>query len=155
MDINLKALNITPPAGFLLEEVSATWRVAADPHVKEARAPGMVQIVVRPNLIVQRRKVAVADLNMIVAGVCAELMRNVSGISPIDTTGLRFADGREGSLLKYTMPGHKEFKIVQLQAMRLDDDIVTSAMLSTEMSRLNAGQLEELLACLASIVPAT
>ncbi|HEY4220080.1 MAG TPA: hypothetical protein VGO62_02030, partial [Myxococcota bacterium] len=141
---------------MLAEEVTATWRIAApESNLKEARAPGMVQLVIRPNLIVQRRRVpANADLNALVAQVCADLVRNIQGLSPVDATGFAFADGKDGSLIKYTMPGYKEFKIAQMQAMRLDDDVVTTASISTELTRLNPAVLEDYLKCLASIAVA-
>lgn len=160
MDPNINKLVIEPPAGFLSEEMTASWRVAApagDAALKEARAPGMTQLVVRPNLIVQRRKVirqsddAATDLGRLVAAVCADLVRHIAGISTIDTDEFAFADGGVGLLIQYTMPGHKDFKLAQMQAARLDDDVLTTATLSTELSRLNPATVELYLKSLASL----
>ncbi len=162
MEPNINKLVIEPPAGFLAEETSASWRVAAPSGagadaLKEPRAPGMTQLVVRPNLIVQRRKVPATSggvptsIGSLVAAVCADLVRHIAGISTIDTDELAFADGHVGLLIQYTMPGHKDFKLAQMQAARLDDDVLTTATLSTELSRLNAATVELYVKSLASI----
>jgi len=153
MDVSLTRVTLEPPVGFLAEEATLSWRVAApEGTLKEARAPGMTQLVVRPNLIVQRRKVALpTDVGSLVAGVCADLVRHVVGISTIDTDEFAFADGAVGLLLKYTMPGFKEFKLAQMQAARLDGDVFTTVTLSTELTRLNAPTVEEYLKSLASV----
>lgn len=158
MDPNINKLVIEPPQGFLAEEMSASWRVAAPADdLKEARAPGMTQLVVRPNLIVQRRKVPAEiggtpnDIGRLVAAVVADLVRHIAGISTIDTDEFTFADGNVGLLIKYTMPGHKDFKLAQMQAARLDDDVLTTATLSTELSRLNPATVELYVKSLASI----
>jgi hypothetical protein len=153
MDPSLSKLVIDPPAGFLPEEVSASWRVAApEGSLKEARAPGMTQLVVRPNLIVQRRKVDLpTDVGALVGGVCADLVRHIAGISTIDTDEFTFADGNVGLIIKYTMPGFKEFKLAQMQAARLDGDVFTTVTLSTELSRLNPATVELYVKSLASV----
>lgn len=153
MEPTLSKLTLDPPAGFLAEETTQSWRVAApDGELKEARAPGMTQLVVRPNLIVQRRKVVLpTDVGALVAGVCADLVRHVAGISTIDTDEFTFADGKVGLLLKYTMPAFKEFKLAQMQAARLDDDVLTTVTISTELSRLNAATVELYVKSLASV----
>lgn len=153
MDTSLNKLKLDPPQGFLAEESSASWRVAApEGEMKEARAPGMTQLVVRPNLIVQRKKVVLpTDVGAQVAMVCADLVRHVSGISTIDTDEFAFADGKVGLLIKYTMPAFKEFKLAQMQAARLDDDVLTTVTISTELSRLNAATVELYVKSLASV----
>jgi hypothetical protein len=153
MDPSLSKLALDPPAGFLPEEVSASWRMAApEGSLKEARAPGMTQLVVRPNLIVQRRKVELpSDVSALVAGVCADLVRHIGGISTIDSDEFTFKDGAVGLLIQYTMPGFKEFKLAQMQAARLDDDVFTTVTLSTEVSRLNPATIELYLTSLASL----
>ena len=153
MDPNINKLVIEPPVGFLVEEMSQSWRVAlAGENLKEARAPGMTQLPVRPNLIVQRRKVTMpTDVSRLVAAVCADLVRHIAGISAIDMDDFTFADGNVGLLIKYTMPAHKEFKLAQMQAARLDDDVLTTATISTELSRLNAEVVELYLKSLASL----
>ncbi len=152
MEPTLAKLTLEPPAGFLAEETTSSWRVAApEGELKEARAPGMTQLVVRPNLIVQRRKVVLpTDIGALVAGVCADLVRHVVGISTIDSDEFTFADGKVGLLIKYTMPAFKEFKLAQMQAARLDDDVLTTVTISTELSRLNAAVVEQYVKSLAS-----
>lgn len=153
MDPSLSKLVLDPPVGFLPEEVSASWRMAApEGALKEARAPGMTQLVVRPNLILQRRKVELpTNVSALVAGVCADLVRHISGISTIDSDEFAFKDGCVGLLIKYTMPGFKEFKLAQMQAARLDGDVFTTVTLSTELSRLNPATIELYLQSLASL----
>ncbi|MDP2345898.1 MAG: hypothetical protein Q8O67_33470 [Deltaproteobacteria bacterium] len=152
MDPNINKLVLEPPAGFVAEEMTASWRVALQDDLKEARAPGMTQLPVRPNLIVQRRKVdAAAHIGGLVAAVCADLVRHIAGISTIDSDEFTFADGKVGLLIKYTMPAHKEFKLAQMQAARLDDDVLTTVTISTELSRLNPATVELYVKSLASV----
>ena len=152
MDPNINKLTLEPPAGFLAEEMTASWRVALQDDLKEPRAPGMTQLPVRPNLIVQRRKVdAKAEIGGLVAAVCADLVRHIAGISTIDSDDFTFAAGKVGLLIKYTMPAHKEFKLAQMQAARLDDDVLTTVTISTELSRLNPATVELYVKSLASV----
>lgn len=153
MDPNINKLVVEPPVGFLVEEMTQSWRVALPgDDLKEARAPGMTQLPVRPNLIVQRKKVSKPnDIGKLVAAICADLVRHIAGISTIDMDDFTFADGNVGLLIKYTMPAHKEFKLAQMQAARLDEDVLTTATISTELSRLNPDTVELYVRSLASL----
>ena len=147
-------LDITPPADFLAEELTLCWRVAAPSSpLKDPRAM-QVQMEVRPNMIAQRRTVAGAsDVGTVVAKVVADLVRHVKGISTVDTTEFAFADGQEGLLLKYTIPGPMDFQLAQMQAARLDGDILTTVTITNEVSRLNEDVVAGYLQTLASTAP--
>ena len=115
-----------------------------------------VQLPVRPNLIVQRRAVPNdKEVGELVAIVCADLQRHIDGISTIDTSAFTFDDGAEGLLIKYTMRAHKEFKLAQMQAARLDDHVFTTLTISTELSRLSDDVVEQYLKSLSSATPST
>src|SRR5437764_15439899 len=107
-------LHLTPPEGFIQEEVVTSFRTAA-PEI-DLKSPMMLQFqaTVRPNLIVTRQVVpATSQISDLMAGVCGDLIRHVEGLSPIETTELKFKDGATGLLLRYTIPAHGNFSVLQ------------------------------------------
>lgn len=155
MSTPLAPLEISPPTTFLAEEVTTCWRVESSPEeLKDPRAL-QVQMEVRPNMIAQRRTVPQdSNLGTLVAKVVADLVRHVKGISTVDTSDFAFADGAAGHLLKYTIPGPMDFKLAQMQAARLDGNVLTTVTITNEVSRMNEAVLSEYLVTLASAKPA-
>lgn len=152
MNVDMDGVQLELPPGFLPEETSASFRVAGDAGMKDPRAL-QPQALIRPNLVVQRKKVpAGTRLIEIAGGMCAELVRHVPGISEIDRDeGFTFADGSQGVLLKYTMPGFKEIRLLQLQAVRLDDDVSTSMLITAGAADISEDALNAYLGCLRSL----
>ena len=146
----LAALRVTPPDGFLEEEVVTTWRAPLKPALKAGLALNF-QAPVRPNLIATQRLVKPeASLAELMAKVCGDLVRHIEGLSAIETTEFLFTDGVAGVLLKYTMPVHGKFSVYQLQAGRLDGQTFTTLTISTEASRLTEDDLKVYLTCIAN-----
>lgn len=144
-------LQLTPPPGFLQEEVVTSFRSA--PPKTPLKTPTVLQFQasVRPNLIVTRRVVPPdTSVAALMASVCADLARHIQGLSPIETTEFMFKDGTPGILLKYTFPAHERFSVLQFQAGRVDGDVFTNITLSTEPSRLQAEETVAYLDCIAS-----
>ncbi|MFO0727491.1 MAG: hypothetical protein U1E65_27185 [Myxococcota bacterium] len=146
-------LSLTPPEGFLQEEVVTSFRAAAP--AKDLKTPMALQFQasVRPNLIVTRRLTgedqSLADL---MSGVSADLMRHIQGLSPIESTEFSFKDGGRGLLLKYSFPAHERFSVLQFQAGRLDNGVFTTITLSTEPTRLKPEDTQAYLESIASAV---
>ncbi|MCC7382562.1 MAG: DcrB-related protein [Deltaproteobacteria bacterium] len=144
-------LQLTPPPGFLQEEVVTSFR--SPPPKKDLKTPAVLQFQanVRPNLIVTRRLVpAGTSVAALMASVAADLARHIRGLSAIETTELKFKDGTPGILMKYTFPAHERFSVLQFQAGRVDGDVFTNITLSTEPSRLQAEDTMAYLECIAS-----
>lgn len=144
-------LSIKPPEGFLQEEVVTSFRAA--PPARDLKAPMAMQFQasVRPNLIVTRRAVERdSELTELMAGIAADLVRHIQGLSPLETTEFKFKDGTQGLLLKYSFPAHEKFSVLQFQAGRVDDGVFTTITLTTEPTRLSSDQTAQYLECIAS-----
>lgn len=148
--MSLHRLTLTPPSTFLEEEVVTTWRAPLDANLK-AGPVLQFQAPVRPNLIATQRRVRPeATLADLMSKVCADLMRHIEGLGDIETTEFVFSDGAQGLLLRYQMPAHERFTIVQLQAGRLDSTTFSTLTISTEQSRLTDHDLKAYLQCIAN-----
>jgi hypothetical protein len=145
MDITVTGITLAPPSNFTAEEVSACWRsstVADGPPGRPA---------IRPNLIVQRRQVdAGSEAGTHVAAIVANLVKHVDGISKVETTEFSFDDGAKGFLLKYTVPGAGA-KLAQIEAARLDGDVLTTAVITAALSDDGVVDLAAYLKSLASL----
>jgi hypothetical protein len=133
-NLSLEGLRIQVPADFVQEEVVASWRVPSAPDLKDPRLM-QTQAVVRPNLTVTRVPANGHDLEGVAARSCEELMQRIEGIKGVKASEVVFADGKQGVLLEYAFPV-MSFTVVQMQAMRIDDDTLTTLALCTEASRL-------------------
>ncbi|MEQ8277610.1 MAG: hypothetical protein RMA76_35500 [Deltaproteobacteria bacterium] len=130
-------LEITPPDGFIEEEIVTTWRAPLEKNLKAGLAM-QFQAPVRPNLIATQRRVSNdTSLPELMSKVAADLLRHIEGLKLTDPIEFSFADGQTGLLLDYAMPVHGKFTVVQLQAGRLDGDVFTTLTISTEASRLD------------------
>ena len=148
--MSLRPLTVTPPSDFLEEEVVTTWRA---PLKKDLKAGPVLQFQapVRPNLIATQRVVSdKPTLAELMSKVCADLLRHIEGLSDIETTEFAFTDGAEGLLLRYSMPVHGKFSVVQFQAGRLDGNTFTTLTISTEASRLSEESMKAYLLCIAN-----
>ena len=145
----MPVLKFTPPAEFVEEELMTTWRV---PYVPDLKEPRMLQrqMPVRPNLVVHRRTVGEKDLADVTASVCDQLMKSIDGLSKIATSELVFKDGVSGMLLEYSFPAVGSYEVVQLHAMRLDGEVLTSLTLCTEGSRITPEVHRQYRECLSS-----
>jgi hypothetical protein len=100
--------------------------------------------------VVNRRKIeAGRSLDEVAGDTCAELFQTIPGISEIDTNELAFKDGAQGVLLEYSF-ATAGFTVVQLHALRLDGDVLTSMAISTEKSRLSPQERDRFRRSLAS-----
>jgi hypothetical protein len=131
---SLENLHFVPPADFVHEEIVSSWRAPVAPGLSDPKLM-QPQAVVRPNLTVTRVQVETPDLAAIAARAADELLERIKGIQGLRTTELQFSDGVKGVLLEYAFPV-MQFTVVQLQAMRIDGDTLTTLVLCTESSRL-------------------
>ena len=132
MQTSVEGMKFEAPEGFVREETMVSLRIPAEKGFADAR----VKTPIRPNMIVHRRPEKSADLAAVLAHVQGELLTAVSGISPIEAADVTFADGKKGALIAYSMPAPKGLEISQLQAMRLDDGVLTTLTVSTERAAL-------------------
>jgi hypothetical protein len=146
----MSTLKFDPPAEYVQEELMTSWRVPYEPNLKEPRLL-QTQVPVRPNLVVHRRRVdEEQNLADVASLICDQLMRSIEGLSQIATSELVFRDGVNGLLLEFSFPAMGNYRVVQLEALRLDGDVLTTMTLCTEMSRITADEQQRLRACLAS-----
>ncbi|MHC4393686.1 MAG: hypothetical protein ACYTFT_16010 [Planctomycetota bacterium] len=76
------------------------------------------------------------DLAVAVAKVQKELVTSVTGITPIESADVTFADGTTGVLLAYAMPAPRGLEICQFQGLRLDGGTLTTLTISTGKDQL-------------------
>jgi hypothetical protein len=145
----MSALTFEPPSEFVEEELTLSWRVPNVPGLKEPRML-QTQLPIRPNLVVHRSKVETNDgINNVAARICAQLLSSVEGISAIEPSQLEFRDGVDGVLLEFSFPA-AGYQVVQMHALRLDGDMLTSLTLCTEQSRFSSQERERYRKSLAS-----
>jgi hypothetical protein len=147
---SLEQLHFDPPADFVHEEVVSSWRAPLAPNLNDPKLM-QPQAAVRPNLTVTRVQVEHPDLAAIAARAADELLDRIKGVQGLRTTELEFADGAKGLLLEYAFP-LMGFTVVQLQAMRIDGDTLTTLVLCTEASRLTDAVHAQYIASLKSAV---
>lgn len=142
-------LTFDPPAEFLEEELTMAWRTPKKAQLKEARVL-QAQLPVRPNLNVNRRRLpAPRDIAQLAADTCSELFETVPGVSGIETHELKFKDGVDGVVLEFSFP-MAGYTVVQLHAMRVDGDVLTTMAICTEKSRLSPEEHRRFMGSLAS-----
>ena len=125
------------------------WRTPKKEQVKEARVL-QAQLPVRPNLNVNRRRLpAPREIVQLAADTCTELFETVPGVSGIETHELKFKDGVDGVVLEFSFP-MAGYTVVQLHAMRIDGDVLTTMAICTEKSRLSAEEHRRFMGSLAS-----
>ncbi len=133
MSTRLEGLQFDPPAGFIQEEVVASFRVAVPPGLNDPKVM-QPQAAVRPNLTVTRAEVEDPDLEAIAARTSDDLLARIAGIQGLKVSELQFSDGVRGVLIEYAFPV-MQFTVVQMQAMRVDGHTLTTLVMCTESSR--------------------
>lgn len=129
-------LPFTPPEGWDVTEVMVQLK---GPPVDDLKDPRMMQsqYPLRPNLIVHRRQMpAGADVDMVCAEICAELVHSIEGMKDLSTEALSFGDGTEGRVVQFDFPAGKAATVRQFQAMRLDEDVLTTLTLTVDATTL-------------------
>ncbi len=124
------------PPQFELSEVMVSFRGPDTAGLKEPRAMQR-QFPIRPNLIMHRRPAPDANLEMLTAEMCAELLTTIDGIKDLSTEALTFADGAEGSLVSFDFPAGKAMTVRQYQAVRVDEGQLSTLTLTLDSSTLN------------------
>ena len=123
------------------------------PEVSDLKDPRAMQTqtAVRPNLIAHKRPSQGADIEMLTAEMCAELLTSIENIEDLATDGLTFADGNEGRLVSFTFPAGKVMRVRQYQALRLDGETLTSLTLTVDGATLTDALLETYISSLKSL----
>jgi hypothetical protein len=131
---DIDRLRLEVPAGFARERTTVTFRVPPERGFADAR----IEHPIRPNLVVHRRAGAVS-LAAAVAEVREKLGLSIPGLSKIESSELAFADGAVGVLLSYRFPAARvgALEVCQLQALRVDDGVLTTLTLTTEGRHLD------------------
>lgn len=144
------ALPFSPPNGFDLGEVMFSFRGPEVSDLKDPRAM-QTQTAVRPNLIAHKRPASGADIEMLTAEMCAELLTSIDNIEDLATDGLTFSDGNEGRLVSFTFPAGKVMRVRQYQALRLDGETLTTLTLTVDGATLTDGRLETYMSSMKSL----
>lgn len=133
---DVHGLNFAPPKDFDVSEVMVTLRGPDTSALREARAL-QPQFPIRPNLIVHRRPAPDgAELDLLTAEMCAELLTTVDGIKDLKTDELTLADGAAGRLVSFDFPAGKAMTVRQFQAVRLDDAALWTMTLTLDSASL-------------------
>lgn len=150
MSSSVHGLPFAPPEGWAVTEVMVQLK---GPPVDELKDPRMMQsqYPLRPNLIVHRRQIPTgADLDMVAAEICAELVHSIEGMRDLSTNELAFADGHAGRVVQFDFPAGKAATVRQFQALRLDDDVLTTLTLTVDATTLNDERKDSYFQSLAS-----
>jgi hypothetical protein len=148
--VRFPPLAFDPPAELAEEEWMSAWRVPYQPALKEPRAL-QPQLPVRPNLIVHRRRVDPdQEVQDAASVICEQLMKSIEGLSEIAVSELAFQDGVTGLLLEFSFPATSSYKVVQLEALRIDAGVLTTLTYCTEMTRLTPEEHRRFSAFLSS-----
>lgn len=137
MTSSVHGLPFQPPADWSVTEVMVQMK---GPPVDDLKDPRMMQsqYPLRPNLIVHRRQLpGGADVDMICAEICAELVHSIEGMRDLSTEALTFVDGQEGRVVQFDFPAGKAATVRQFQALRLDDSVLTTLTLTVDATTLN------------------
>jgi hypothetical protein len=104
----------------------------------------------RPNIVVHQRRVSPPDLVDAGAKVGAELVRTLQDISRIISVDLAFDDGAQGVMLEYTFATGRG-SLHQIQALRLDGDVLTALIITTATELLSKEARAEFLKSITSL----
>jgi hypothetical protein len=133
---NVNGLSFDPPAGFDVSEVMVTLRGPDTSALKESRAL-QPQFPVRPNLIVHRRaRPEGAELDVLAAELCAELLTTIDGLKDLKTEEVTLADDVAGRLVSFDFPAGKAMTVRQFQVVRLDDQALWTMTLTIDSAVL-------------------
>ena len=121
----IEGVSFHPPAGLVLEEVSATYRA---PTADVSLRPTLSRVrQVRPTFVVHRRSVAAGSrIGELAAATKAQLLKSIQNIGPIAERGFSFQDGAEGVLLQYSVAVLSDLHLMHLLAMRLDGTLLST-----------------------------
>ena len=109
----IEGVSFRPPAGLVLEEVSATYRApAADVSLR----PTLSRVhQVRPTFVAQRRSVASGSrIEDLAAATKAQLLKSIQNIGPIAERKFSFQDGAHGVLLQYSVAVLSDLNLMHL-----------------------------------------
>lgn len=150
MTETLRGLRFDPPDGFAADEAMLSLRgpppAAVDPRVLQKQWP------IRPSLIVHRRSVGDADLELLAGEITAELVNSIVGMQGLTTERFAFDDGAAGFVIGFDFPAPEASTARQYQALRKDDGVLTILTLTVDGMRL-AAEKAKWLACLSSARP--
>ena len=131
MPTTIGTAHFDPPAAFGWAETTMSFRAPPTDAVRDPRMLQKQALVARPNLVVnQRTTTGFRTLNEVADDVTKRLMATVTDMQDLQAAAFQFADGKEGMLISYLFPYHKESMLKQMHAVRLDDDTVTTLVLT-------------------------
>lgn len=114
-----RSLDLAIPAGFSVRETTTVLSAddgLRDPRMLQNQAGG------RPNLIVKRTWGAAQPLAEMSAQLTQNLVSNAPGISGIETTSFRFADGLLGYKLSYEFEPVSGIRLRQIHVLAVDEE---------------------------------
>jgi hypothetical protein len=129
-------LPFEPPTNFDVSEVMVTLRGPDTAALREGRAL-QPQFPVRPNLIVHRRPApAGAELDLLTAEMCAELLTTIDGLRDLKTDEVTLRDETPGRMVSFDFPAGKAMTVRQFQVVRLDADTLWTMTLTVDSAIL-------------------
>jgi len=144
MNYKANGVQIDLPENFFFGESSVTFFLD---ETKEKE---------NTNLVLQRQK----NIDLSDARQVAELVKKnvensalASSLKNIKIQDFIFADSKEGAFLSFKLSDGKELNVTQFQVVRIDDEIITTATLTLDSSKLNSSSRKIFMASLASITP--
>jgi len=152
-----QGLTFETPDDYGFDEAMLTLRSTAADELKE---PMMLQKQwpVRSNLIIHRRVVHEdATLELLAGEICAELVSSVAGMENLAMERFPFADGAEGMIIAFDFALTKKVNaaVRQYQALRLDDQRLTSLTLTVDRNKMTERGKADVLELLGSAAPVT
>lgn len=147
--LRLETIKFEPPKGLVQEEVVTSWRAPARDSLKDPRLAMHTHAEARPNLTMSRAPLESGDLEGYAAHTLDHLIDRVQGVEGARSSRLLFADGVEGILLEYSFP-IMSFEVVQLQALRVDEGVLTKLVFCTEGSLFTGDDRDRAIEMLAS-----
>jgi len=142
-----------PPAGFVAEDSQIVFR-AQDVDLISTLA--MRQSQLRPNLLVQRRRLKWPTTAEAFAQTIHKELRVLQTLADFVTAPFEFIDGREGVLLTYHFVASPGIAVDQWQVIRVDPpSIATLGVMTVPRTGVSREALEAYRRSLASIRPAT
>ena len=144
-------LRIDVPDDFAMDQAMVSFRapapVAADPRVMRR------QTVIRPSLLVHRRDVGDAALELLAGEVVAELLSTIGGLTGLLNESLAYADGAEGVVISFDFGSAEVGTARQFHALRKDGGVLTTVTLTIDKLRWNDATRQKWLSLLASATP--
>lgn len=155
MKHSFQGISVETPDDYGFDEAMLTLRSSAADELDEPMLTLKKKFPVRSNLIIHRRMVhEEATLEMLSGEICAELVSSVAGMENLAMERFTFADEADGMMIAFDFALAKvKAEVRQYQALRLDDQCLTSLTLTVDRNKMTKQGKADVLALLGSASP--